>query len=104
MKFPGSSWSKALLIGAIIGALTACNEHKAPSSAVTPAAAPAGSTAIQVEPTAFAAISSNIRKTAALANSSSARAAAKMKYNNGEDPDYAQKCGWPANCPEPLPG
>ncbi|WP_237754305.1 hypothetical protein [Geobacter sp. OR-1] len=28
----------------------------------------------------------------------------KIKYNAGEDPEYAKKCGWPVNCPEPLPG
>ena len=28
----------------------------------------------------------------------------QIKYNAGEDPDYAKKCGWPVKCPEPLPG
>lgn len=27
-----------------------------------------------------------------------------IKHNAGEDPEYAQKCGWPVNCPAPLPG
>jgi hypothetical protein len=28
----------------------------------------------------------------------------KIKYNAGESPEFAQKCGWPVNCPAPLPG
>ena len=26
------------------------------------------------------------------------------KYNAGEDPEYAQRCGWPVKAPPPLPG
>jgi len=28
----------------------------------------------------------------------------KIKYNAGEDPEFAKHCGWPVNCPKPLPG
>lgn len=41
------------------------------------------------------------------ANASSAAngsAAPKVKYNAGEDPEYAKRCGWPVQCPAPLPG
>jgi hypothetical protein len=31
-------------------------------------------------------------------------AAPKIKYNAGEDPEYASRCGWPVKCPAPLPG
>ncbi|WP_173201394.1 hypothetical protein [Geobacter sp. SVR] len=31
-------------------------------------------------------------------------AAPKVKYNAGEDPEFAQKHGWPVKCPTPLPG
>jgi len=31
-------------------------------------------------------------------------AASKVKYNAGEDPEFAKKCGWPVNCAKPLPG
>ena len=31
-------------------------------------------------------------------------AATKIKYNTGEDPEYAKKRGWPVNDPPPLPG
>jgi hypothetical protein len=88
------------MLVAVSGAFTACTEHKTPSAAVTQAAPPAG----QGEPTAFSATSSAIRKAAALANSSSARSAPKIKYNAGESPEFAQKCGWPVSCPAPLPG
>jgi len=30
--------------------------------------------------------------------------APKVKYNAGEDPAYAQRCGWPVSFPAPLPG
>lgn len=30
--------------------------------------------------------------------------APKIRYNAGEDPEYAQKCGWPVKSPSPLPG
>ncbi|MEI6208088.1 MAG: hypothetical protein WCP20_15005 [Desulfuromonadales bacterium] len=56
--------------------------------------------------TAFTATSSAIRKSATFAASTSAALAAthKIKYNAGESPEYAKKCGWPVNCPEPLSG
>ncbi|MCG2771275.1 MAG: hypothetical protein L6277_04190 [Desulfobacterales bacterium] len=28
----------------------------------------------------------------------------KVKYNAGEDPEYAKQRGWPVQCPPPLPG
>ena len=31
-------------------------------------------------------------------------AAPKIKYNAGEDPEFAKQCGWPVKCPAPLPG
>jgi hypothetical protein len=30
--------------------------------------------------------------------------AKKIKYEAGEDPEYAKKCGWPLKLPPPLPG
>jgi len=30
--------------------------------------------------------------------------APKIKYNAGEDPEFARKCGWPPKMPQPLPG
>ncbi len=31
-------------------------------------------------------------------------AAPKATYLAGENPEYAQRCGWPVSCPPPLPG
>jgi hypothetical protein len=92
------------VILALTGSITACTQQKAPAPVAAPTARQPTATPKPVETTAFAAISSNIRKAALLANSSSARIAPKVKYNNGESPDFAQKCGWPVNCPAPLPG
>ena len=33
-----------------------------------------------------------------------AKAPPKVKYDTGEDPEFAQKCGWPVKYPPPLPG
>lgn len=33
-----------------------------------------------------------------------ARTAPRIRYNAGEDPDYAAKKGWPVKYPQPLPG
>lgn len=45
-------------------------------------------------------------KSSAAKGSSAAKdaAASNVKYNAGEDPAFAKKCGWPVNCPASLPG
>ena len=55
---------------------------------------------------AFAATTSAARKAAVFAAQTSAarKSASKIKYNSGENPDYAKQCGWPVNCAAPLPG
>lgn len=85
-----------------ISILTACSEQK--PTAPTVKTATAGNYTSHAGPTAFSATSSAVRKAAALANTSSARIAPKIKYNAGENPEFAKKCGWPVNCPAPLPG
>lgn len=56
-------------------------------------------------PTVFSATSSAIRNSAILLNSSSAqKTTVKIKYNAGEDPNFAKKSGWPVNTAKPLPG
>ena len=59
----------------------------APFAPATTASKPAASSAGKVDP-----------------KNTAADAASKIKYNAGEDPEYAKKCGWPVKCPEPLPG
>jgi len=41
---------------------------------------------------------------APLQNISTARGRVKIKYNSGEDPEYAIRKGWPKKYPAPLPG
>ena len=55
---------------------------------------------------AFAATTTASRKAAAFAAQTSAarKSAPKIKYNAGENPDYARQCGWPVPSPAPLPG
>lgn len=55
---------------------------------------------------AFAATTTATRKAAVFAAQTSAArtSAPKIKYNAGESPEYAKKCGWPVPCPSPLPG
>ena len=55
---------------------------------------------------AFAATTTATRKAAAFAAQTSAarKAASKIKYNAGESPEYAERCGWPVKSPELLPG
>ena len=56
--------------------------------------------------TVFSATSSAIRKAAVFAaqTSASRTAAPKIKYNAGENPEFAKNHGWPVNGPAPLPG
>jgi len=106
VKYPKvtvQSCRRAVWLFATISILTACNEQRASTPAATTATAGNYSTAA---PTAFSATSSAVRKAAAVAvNNSSARTAPpKVKYNAGENPEFAKKCGWPVNGPAPLPG
>ncbi len=56
--------------------------------------------------TVFSATSTSIRKAAVFATQTSASrtAAPKIKYNAGENPDFAKNHGWPVNGPAPLAG
>ena len=106
MKYPQptvQSCRQALGLFVILGMLTACTEQKPTAPAAKSATA---SNYSSHAPTAFSATSSAVRKAALVAaNSSSARKASpKVKYNAGESPEFAKKCGWPVNCPTPLPG
>ncbi|HXV21073.1 MAG TPA: hypothetical protein VD811_08815 [Desulfuromonadales bacterium] len=41
---------------------------------------------------------------AAVNKAAAAPTAPRIKYKSGEDPEFAKNCGWPVNCPAPLPG
>lgn len=96
------TFSTALLVFVSV-ALTACSDGKSADLA-----AKAGKEAEQkAAAAAFAATTTATRKAAAFAAQTSAvrkAAAPKIKYNSGESPEYAQKCGWPVNCPPLLSG
>lgn len=78
----------------------ACKDRKAIE-------AEAAAKAKKTSDAAFAATTTATRKAAAFAaQTSAARKAAtpKIKYNSGEDPDFAQKHGWPVVTPPLLSG
>ncbi len=86
---------------------TATAAFAAATTATRKAAAFAATTTAARKAAVFAATTTAVRKAASFAaTTSAARKAAvpKIKYNAGESPEYAQKCGWPVKCPPPLPG
>jgi hypothetical protein len=99
-------------------ALTACADEKVKAATAPPKAANySGAHAASATPApAMTAVSSASRsagkqdakpasKPAEVKNAPSPQVAApKVKYNSGEDPEFAKKCGWPVQCPAPLPG
>ena len=104
-----------LLLTAILSislAMTGCQrgqDEKAP-----PAETAKSSEAPPTEPT-FSPMTSAAPPKAVLAPMTSAsveqkgkkkgkKDAPKMVHKTGEDPDFAQQCGWPVKCPTPLPG
>jgi len=44
------------------------------------------------------------KKVLASLENTTPKAPPKPKYDTGEDPEFAQKCGWPVKTPPPLPG
>lgn len=81
--------------------ITGCNEHETGKTTNKPA--PATKVA-QAEITAFTATSSARHAVAVQAATSSARTAPKIKYNAGENPEFAARHGWPVKGPDTLPG
>ena len=95
----------ALLSSAtVILMLAGCNGSPQKEPASKPAATTKSSSPPPPEMTAFSAISSNIKAAAVQAQSTSAKAVPAVKYNAGENPEFARRHGWPVSCPKPLPG
>jgi hypothetical protein len=108
--------------GHLEAAETTQNEPAAPATSPTPPlaapAAPATSAAPETTaPAAPAAAPATPAKTKKGAKGKKAAKQARKgnapppgkiappgKYNAGEDPEYAARCGWPVKTPEPLPG
>jgi hypothetical protein len=83
--------------GDLSAAKTAKNSN---TTSATPAAA-----SFAPKTTATRAAATFAAKTTALRKAPPAEITApKVKYNSGEDPDFAKKHGWPVNYPAPLPG
>ncbi len=86
----------------VVLALAACTNNKSVESGATVLK----DSEQRAAEAAFAATTTASRKAAAFAaqTSASRKSAPKVKYNAGENPEYAKKCGWPVPCPPPLPG
>nr|WP_246525728.1 hypothetical protein [Geomobilimonas luticola] len=80
-------------------ALTGCETQNTTQPPATSTASTPTPSAVQAQNTA-----ASRKATAFAAQTSAAHKAPKIKYNAGEDPDFASKCGWPVKCPTPLPG
>lgn len=101
MKYPRITYLAPLLTLVVL-ALAACTGSKS----VEPGAEAHKETELRAAEAAFAATTTAARKAAAFAAQTSAarKSAPKIKYNAGESPEHAKQCGWPVNCPAPLPG
>ena len=105
------------LVVAVALAAPANNQSGQPEAAAPTATQPAASAAAPAVPAAPAPQTQTPkstpakkgRKVAAAPNGkkrppSPEMAASKGKYDTGEDPEFARRCGWPVNGPAPLPG
>jgi hypothetical protein len=105
------------LVVAVALAAPANNQSGQPEAAAPAATQPAASAAAPAVPAAPAPQTQTPkstpakkgRKVAAAPNGkkrppSPEMAASKGKYDTGEDPEFAKRCGWPVNGPAPLPG
>ncbi len=85
--------------------LVACNKEKpSVTHSVKQPALAAAVVPPQPPPDIFMVASSARSKPAPFVNVSSGKAAPVLKYNAGEDPEYARKKGWPLKYPAPLAG
>lgn len=98
------------LLLALSLALTGCSTERASD---VPPARPAANPAALSPPAPFHANTSEISGSARFSPLSSASRldpttvpgdSKKIRYRNGEKPDFARKCGWPVTSPPPLPG
>jgi hypothetical protein len=103
LKYHSKIFLPSLLTLALL-ALSACTDSK---NAEIEAKAKAQKESEQLAArAAFDATTTATRKAAAFAAQTSAarKLAPQIKYNAGENPEYAAKCGWPVNGPAVLPG
>jgi len=74
-------------------------EAAAPATTASPAPPPAAA-----EPDKAAATAGPPMEEQAAPAAAPGKKGAKVKYEAGEDPEYAKRCGWPVKFPPPLPG
>jgi len=89
--------------------LTACQDHSktaaAPVQKIVQSAASSSSAAVKpMQPKGFDQRSSCIGSELPTQSQLSSARAAKVKYNAGEDPEFARRKGWPKKYPTPLQG
>lgn len=87
-------------------ALAGCGDQKVQANVPAGTSAKTGqySTARAAAPSFSGSTTAAAKKAEAPKAGKETPAAAKAKYNAGEDPEYAKKCGWPVTCPQPLSG
>lgn len=109
--YPSRMFVALLLVATIMQAtLTGCDSDKA--NAPSAAKIENEEAAVATAATCFTANTSAYRTVTVFGSSTtsikSARpaeiTAPKIKYNSGEDPEFARKQGWPGKTPTPLPG
>jgi hypothetical protein len=104
-----SSVARVLAVILFSVALSGCMDRQPSQQPTQQAGLPSKPpVSVPAAPEVFVTASSARSKPVPFEQSSSARKAAakapKIKYNAGEDPEYAKRKGWPVNCPAPLPG
>jgi hypothetical protein len=88
----------------LLALIPACSRDKAGDIA-TAAKSPSPAPLAAVQPCRSTATSPLANRTTVIRKGAPAQVtAAKIKYNSGEDPDFAARCGWPVKSPPPLPG
>lgn len=102
--------SVVLLVMVVLFSATiaGCMDRQPNQQPVAAAPQQAQPSAVSTAPEVFITASSARSKPVPFAQTTSAKKAAaaapKIKYNAGEDPEYAKRKGWPVNYPAPLPG
>lgn len=109
MKQKKLTLSATILIAAVVSlsVLPACSNDKKPEIPAVPVKAKPAEAKQMVMSSAKAAVpvpAVQQQHTSAVKTTKPAAQAPKIKYNSGEDPEYAKSKGWPVNTPPILPG
>jgi len=103
MNRPRASRLLLPLMLTVVSAMTGCSRDNAGNiSAVANSKQPAQ--AVQQCATSATAPALANRSTVISKGASAQVTAPKIRYNAGEDPEFASRCGWPVKSPQPPPG